>query len=98
MIQRDVNHVSREYYVVSKVFKDILCSITYFDTTFSFFNTLLLITFLLQRIHGHFIYSIAFVTNDKTNEVHIWTKEGESMKSKSEIIVACENYASLDKE
>jgi hypothetical protein len=79
----------------SKTFSVVLHILT---PPFLFFNTLLLITFLLQRIHGHFIYSIAFVTNDKTNEVHIWTKEGESMKSKSEIIVACENYASLDKE
>jgi hypothetical protein len=63
-----MNHVSREPYVVSK---DILCSIAYFGTIFPFFNTLLLITFLLQRIHGHFIYSTAFVTSDKTKEVHI---------------------------
>jgi hypothetical protein len=46
----------------------------------------------------HFICSTAFVTSGKTKEVHIWVKEEESIKSKSEIVVPCENYASLNKE
>jgi hypothetical protein len=39
-----------------------------------------------------------FVTGGKIKEVHIWAKEEESMKSKSEIVVPCENYVSLNKE
>jgi hypothetical protein len=34
----------------------------------------------------------------KRKEAHIWPKEEESMKSKSEIVVPCENYDSLNKE
>jgi hypothetical protein len=38
------------------------------------------------------------VTGDKTKELHIWAKEEESMKCKSEIVAPCENYALLNKE